>query len=295
MWGDPSWPTVCWAMPSLRPLPPRSRPDRGSLQDPGPRTVVVRTLRRIHQRAIHARALVETEPASAIEVTVDIGDLVTDCLEHVRRLVDELARTVPDRQALTDEIHDSLGHSLSLAAVLAGTARATIARRPRDADEALERIVRVTAQAVAELTAGPDDPDAVINAVDLRSLTEQIGAVPSPPVVVIDERALENAPEPVVACVGGIVRESLTNALRHAPGAPIGVGIVACGSNLEVVVTNAAVAVPRATGNRRGIAGMRRRAHAVGGRLHAAPTPSGEFRVHARLPMRTPTTPKDPR
>lgn len=257
---------------------------------------MVRTLRRIHQHAIHARALVDTEPASATEVTIEIGDLVTACLEHVRRLVDELARTAPDRQALTDEIHDSLGHSLSLAAVLAGTARATIARRPRDADEALERIVRLTSQAVAELSAGPDDPSAVIHAVDLRSLTEQIRSVPSRPVVVIDERALADAPEPVVACAGGIVRESLTNALRHAPGAPIGVDIVARGSELEVVVTNAAVEVPRAAGNRRGIAAMRRRAHAVGGRLHAARTPSGEFRVHARLPMRSPsTTPKDSR
>lgn len=257
---------------------------------------MVRTLRLIHQRAIHARALVDPEPASAIDVTIEIGDLVTSCLEQVRRLVDELARTSPDRQALTDEIHDSLGHSLSLAAVLAGTARATMARRPQDADQALERIVRLTSRAVAELTAGPEHPDAPLRAVDLRSLTEQIGAVPSPPVVLIDERALADAPDRVVACVGGIVRESLTNALRHAPGAPIGVGIAARGSDLEVVVTNPAVASPGAPGNRRGIAGMRRRAHAVGGRLHAAPTPSGEFRVHARLPMRSPsTTPKDPR
>lgn len=277
------------AMPSLRPSPPRSRPDRGS-----PRTVVVRTLRLIHQRAIHARALVDTEPASAAAVTIEIGDLVTACLEHVRQLVDELARTAPDRQALTDEIHDSLGHSLSLAAVLAGTARATIARRPRDAEEALGRIVELTARAATELAAGPGR--SAPSALDLRSLTEQIRSVPSRPVVVIDERALADAPEPVVACAGGIVRESLTNALRHAPGAPIGVGIVARGSELEVVVTNAAVASPRAAGNRRGIAGMRRRAHAVGGRLHAAPTPSGEFRVHARLPMRSPSTvPKDPR
>lgn len=257
---------------------------------------MARTLRLIHQRAIHARALVDSEPASAIDVTIEIGDLVTACLEQVRRLVDELARASPDRQALTDEIHDSLGHSLSLAAVLAGTARATIGRRPRDAEQALERIVRATSQAVAELSAEPQQANATLRAVDLRSLTEQIGAVPSPPVVVIDERALENAPGPVVACVGGIVRESLTNALRHAPGAPIGVGIVACDGTLEVVVTNATVASPRAAGNCRGIAGMRRRAHAVGGRLHAAPTPSGEFLVHARLPMRSPsTTPKDPR
>lgn len=291
MCAPPRSPTVCCAMPSLRTSPPRSGPDRGRL-----RGVVVRTLRQIHQRAIHARALVDSEPASAIDVTIEIGDLVTACLEQVRGLVDELARTSPDRQALTDEIHDSLGHSLSLAAVLAGTARATIARRPRDADEALERIVRLTSRAAAELTTGPEHPDTPLRAVDLRSLTEQIRAVPSPPVVRIDERALADAPDRVVACVGGIVRESLTNALRHAPGAPIGVGIVARGSDLEVVVTNAAVATPRATGNRRGIAGMRRRAHAVGGRLHAAPTPSGEFRVHARLPMRSPsTTPKDPR
>lgn len=256
---------------------------------------MVRTLRRIHQRALHARALVDTEPASAVEVTIEIGDLVTGCLEQVRRLVDELARTAPDRQALTDEIHDSLGHSLSLAAVLAGTARATIARRPADADEALGRIVDVTARAAAELASGSGRSGAPV-VLDPRSLAEQIASVPTQPIVVIDERALADAPERIVACAGGIVRESLTNALRHAPGAPIGVGIVARGSELEVVVTNPAVAGARATGNRRGIAGMRRRARAVGGRLHAAPTPSGEFRVHARLPMRSPsTTPKDPR
>lgn len=283
-------PTLCGAMPFLRTSPPRSDPHRGSL-----RTVVVRTLRLIHQRAIHARALVDRDPAAAVDATIEIGNLVTACLEHVRQLVDELARSSPDRQALTDEIHDSLGHSLSLAAVLAGTARATIARRPRDAAEALDRIVRLASRAAAELAAGPERPDA-LRPVDLHALTEQIGAVPSPPVVQIDERALENASDRVVACAGRIVRESLTNALRHAPGAPIDVGIAARGGDLEVVVTNAAAASPSAAGNHRGIAGMRRRAHAVGGRLHAAPTPSGEFRVQARLPMRSPVpTPKDSR
>lgn len=288
-----AWLTVCGAMATvLRETTPIPRPDRSALH-----AVVALALRRIHRRAARACALVDTDVDAATAATIEIGDLVVGALEQVRLLVDALASTSPARQALADDVHDSLGHTLSLAGVLAGTARATIVRDPRRAGDALEQVVIATARAVDELTAWFERPAMEPLTVDRRSLAEQLRDAPDPLVVRIDEDALAVAPEPVKACAGRIVRESLTNARRHAPGAPVGIGVSVSDDELVVVVANAPAPCPRVSGNRRGLAGLRRRAHAVGGQLDAASTPTGGFRVQAHLPLgaRPPITHKDQR
>ncbi|MEU5088947.1 ATP-binding protein [Streptomyces sp. NPDC021356] len=88
----------------------------------------------------------------------------------------------------------------------------------------------------------------------------------------------------------GIVREALTNALRHAPGTAVRVRLRRTGGQLVLTVANTA---PRATtaphpatalGSGRGLDGMRRRAAAVGGQLTASPDPDGGWQVRATLP-----------
>jgi signal transduction histidine kinase len=101
-----------------------------------------------------------------------------------------------------------------------------------------------------------------------------------------------------------IIQESLSNANRHAPGAPITVALNRTGTALQLNITNSAPPTgPTATdgaqqqtatlppgpaqpGTRgHGLAGMRERATILGGSLTAGPTPDGGFAVSAVLPL----------
>ena len=89
-----------------------------------------------------------------------------------------------------------------------------------------------------------------------------------------------------------IVQESLSNALRHAAGAPVSVTVTASGQFLEITVINgpadAAAASPTAAknplGGGFGLRGMRERVEALGGSLQVGPRSLGGFEVRASLP-----------
>ncbi|WP_433630514.1 sensor histidine kinase [Nocardia sp. CA-120079] len=98
---------------------------------------------------------------------------------------------------------------------------------------------------------------------------------------------LDPVPDSVGLALYRIVQESLSNASRHAPGAPVQVAIVVGADALQLSVGNALSAtVARPVGNGgHGIAGMRARALAVGGEVSAGPRADGGFEVRARLPI----------
>ncbi len=82
------------------------------------------------------------------------------------------------------------------------------------------------------------------------------------------------------------MQEALTNARRHAPGAPVTVRVQYDTSLLRVAVENPAKASPGSNGatpSGVGITGMKERATALGGTLQAG-TENGRFHVHAELP-----------
>ena len=72
-----------------------------------------------------------------------------------------------------------------------------------------------------------------------------------------------------------LVQEGLTNALRHAPGAPVQVVLRVSGGTLAVEVTNASAPpsdAPPIAGTGTGLRGLRERVLARGGEMRAAPT-----------------------
>ncbi|WP_280245700.1 sensor histidine kinase [Nocardia abscessus] len=101
--------------------------------------------------------------------------------------------------------------------------------------------------------------------------------------------ALETIPETTGLALYRVAQESLSNASRHAPGAPVQVRI-ARGTELLLDVENEPGATPaRPVGNGgHGIAGMQARALAVGGEVTAQPRADGGFLVHARFPISAP-------
>jgi signal transduction histidine kinase len=91
-----------------------------------------------------------------------------------------------------------------------------------------------------------------------------------------------------------IVREALTNARKHAPGAPVLARIGYRESQVRVVVTNgpatrSADSELSATGSGLGLAALRQRVELMHGTLRAGPTADGGFRLEAVLPAYVPT------
>jgi signal transduction histidine kinase len=119
---------------------------------------------------------------------------------------------------------------------------------------------------------------------ELASSTRQAG-VP----VELTVSSVSELPETVGAAAYRIVQESLSNVIRHAPGAPCTVVVSADEDTVRLVVTNeASVAAPMAEpdGTGHGLHGMRERVRLLGGSLETGPCESGGYRVAARLPIR---------
>ena len=96
-----------------------------------------------------------------------------------------------------------------------------------------------------------------------------------------------------------VVQESLTNALKHAPGASVEVSIASVDRHVEIFVINGPPTGPASgleqAGSGHGAAGMRERVAACGGELWAGPTDGGGWQVQARLPSQIePATVKAP-
>jgi signal transduction histidine kinase len=86
-----------------------------------------------------------------------------------------------------------------------------------------------------------------------------------------------------------ITQEALTNATKHAPGAPVNVALCWQPTYLSIEVRNARPlrrATPRAAGTGHGLIGMRERARAAGATFDAGPTGHGGYRVIAELRAR---------
>lgn len=103
------------------------------------------------------------------------------------------------------------------------------------------------------------------------------------------ELSFEGQPAPGCAAVERaayrIVQEALTNAAGHAPGADVIVRVGCAGSGVVLDIENGSpprnpAGIP---GSGHGLRGMRERALACGGELHAGPRPDGGFRVHTQL------------
>lgn len=107
----------------------------------------------------------------------------------------------------------------------------------------------------------------------------------------VDTRVLGDArplPSVIDAAAARIIQESLTNVIRHAPGAEATVTVRYSPESVDLTIDNTRPTgkSERSGSGGNGIIGMRERAHALGGALTAGPRPSGGFRVAARLPSR---------
>ncbi len=200
------------------------------------------------------------------------------------------AQVYAERQRLAREIHDILAHTLSAQVVQLEGARLLLARgAPEEAVlaqiEQAQRLARdglqETRRAVHSLRGEAQPlPRA------LQALSDAAGArlvVTGPPRPVEPETGLS---------LERTVREALTNARKHAPGASVTVTLCFRPDGVAVEVLDTGATDGRSTlaasGGGYGLAGMRERAELIGGELTAGPHPVGAdgkgYRVWLKIP-----------
>lgn len=228
-----------------------------------------------------------------------------DQLAETARLLaaerDLRARTAvaEERARIARELHDSLGHEVSIMVLHAGAVRRLLHPDQVDERAALERVERLGREAVAELhrlVAALREDDA--ESVAPRTPGPSLSMIPDVvrrlrdggARVRLDITDMAPLPAAVDAAVYRIVQESLTNAIRHAPGAPVQVSVRRQQDAVAVEVTDLGAARREAVNGTRhggwGLAGMRERVHLLGGHLVAGPrTDGGGWQVRATLPV----------
>ncbi|MGW4958036.1 sensor histidine kinase [Nonomuraea sp. NPDC004186] len=183
-----------------------------------------------------------------------------------------------ERARIAGEVHDAAGHGLAAIAMQAGIALVTLDDDPEQARASLQAIRETSTTALAQLRAaldGIDPPGA-----DLAGLIDGVRAAGVP----VDVEPADLAvPAHLQAAVYGVVRESLTNVLRHA--GPTRALVRVGGGPGEFVVEVADRGVGRTgAGEGRGLGGMRAKVTEAGGHLAAGPREGGGFQVTARFP-----------
>jgi len=212
------------------------------------------------------------------------------------------AELAEEQVRIDQELHDSIGHMITMTIVQAGAGAHVFDSDPEFARQALKNIEERGRSAMGELdriiaTIRGDEPE---TRAPLPGIGEIDALIASSRAAGIDVTADLDAPI-VNAAYGraayGIVREALTNAARHAPGAPVEVVVARDGDALAIDVVNGPTPTPwaargRTGGTGRGLSGIRDRVGLLGGRSSAGATAEGGFRVAVLLPLDASLAPK---
>ncbi|MGW8359693.1 sensor histidine kinase [Streptomyces wedmorensis] len=244
-----------------------------------------------------------------------LGIAVRSRKDHTAALVDRARRleverdqevrlaAAAERTRIAREMHDIIGHNLSVITGLADGGRYAAAKSPERAAQALEAIGTTSREALAELrrllgvlhdddqeaVRAPQptlaDLDALVTGVRKAGLPVHLDLPADPPAQPLSPGAQ--------LTVYRVVQEALTNTLKHAgPGARATVTLTHTPDDVRADITNTpAAGAPRPEqarerGRGQGLTGMRERAALYDGTLECGPLPTGGWAVRLRLPQK---------
>jgi signal transduction histidine kinase len=213
------------------------------------------------------------------------------------RAVDARRRAAEQRLDMARDLHDVIGHKISLINVQAVVGLDLMDTQPDAARAALGAIKTASKEALNELrsmlaalrNSEEDAPRAPTPG--LARLDELVELTRAAGITVVVQTIGERSALPAAVDLAAyrIVQESLTNIARHAGPATATVRLAYRTDGLDVDVSDDGKAAMgnggRLPGTGSGIVGMRERALAIGGRFSAGPRTSGGFTVSAHLPL----------
>jgi signal transduction histidine kinase len=210
---------------------------------------------------------------------------LTEELAAERRRAEEAA-VGAERARVAQELHDVVGHEVTLIAIQAEAAAAALRLAPERAAEPVEAIRATAHRTLTEIRGvldvlAPGGEAHEPSGESVQAVVERARAAGIP-----SELSVTGAPgvEQTSAslAVNRIVRECLTNAARHAPGQPVKVDVRWTADGVEVRSVNPTDSRRRAEPGR-GLTGMRHRAELLGGTFRAD-SAGGCFDVRVTIP-----------
>jgi signal transduction histidine kinase len=196
--------------------------------------------------------------------------------ERQARAQEHARATEAERTRIAREIHDLVGHSLSITLLHLTAARRAVAEGddPDEAVSALTDAEAVGRRAMAEirrtigvLSTSAAETSPLPGAADVVRLVEE-GRSAGQTITFSSSGDLSRIDAGVGLGIYRILQESLANAIRHAPGAPVSVSL-AVADGVRLSVQNPLVGTRRGVGEGSGLAGMAARAEQLRGRLSA--------------------------
>ncbi len=212
---------------------------------------------------------------------------------QARRASESEARAgaLAERARIARDIHDVLAHSLSGVNMQLSLAETLLeAGRPQDGLTAVRRARAVTVEGIGEVRKA------------VQTLREHTIDLPAALAAMVGEEGvcrvdatvaeMPTVPPEVAQSVLRIAQESVTNARRHAPGAPLrlDLNVVDEALHLRIVNQHPSGPVAPSPGSGLGLVGMRERAAAVSGRVDTGPTSEGGWQVLLTVPVPRPET-----
>jgi len=201
------------------------------------------------------------------------------------------AHRLTEQNRLARELHDSIGHALSIVTVQASAAVRVIETDPEFARKAMTTVEQTARTALADL----DHVLGVLRADgrDASSTAPRVGLADIPELVAASGLDVEYTVDGDLAAVPVVVsreayriaQEGLTNAARHGDGGPVALDVRVTPEALQLVVRNRSGERGSRPGGGRGLTGIRERAETLGGSV--ASGPAGEWwELAVRLPSR---------
>ncbi|MEU6085747.1 sensor histidine kinase [Streptomyces sp. NPDC047085] len=216
---------------------------------------------------------------------------LAETVRELRAAREELARRAVEKERLrfSRDLHDLLGHTLSVIVVKSEAARRLA---PRDMDAALGQIGDIESvgrQALTEIREAVTGYREGSLATELTRARSALSAASVEPVVRQSGTPLD---PPTEALLGWVVREAVTNVVRHSDATRCEITVDGTAERVRLTVTDngtgKAVAHPREGIGGTGLTGLTERLAAAGGSLTAGRSARGGFTVTAELPVEPP-------
>lgn len=236
------------------------------------------------------RGLGAASVAYLVVATVDTGLVVwglsrLTAIRQVHAAREELAQlaVIRERMRFARDLHDLLSYSLSAITLKAELTRHLARDNPRRARDELSEVIDIARQALADVrvvSRGYRNFSLMKEASSIRSLLETAGIDVS---VMISCGALGEEVDTVLATV---LREGVTNLLRHSTAKHCSIDADQVGENVRLTIENDGVQRSRTVGRRGGgLENLSARLAAIGGKLTTGIAANGHFELLAEAPV----------
>ncbi len=240
----------------------------------------------------YARTLAEAERRKSQRLLAELQQAHQQLKEYAAH-IEELA-IAEERNRLARELHDTLGHRLTVAAVQLEGAQRLISSDPERAAHMVGTVRQQVGEGLAELRRSvamlrsPLESDLPL-AVSLARLAKGFEEATGLPVHLEVEAETKDLPGPQRMAIYRAAQEGLTNVQRHAQARQVWLHLGVVDGKADLVVADDGVGLAgQMPGDRFGLRGLRERAHQLGGELRLSDRKGGGTQVCLSLPLQSP-------